>query len=116
MERQIGRAVARLDRAPERMIVGDLAGQAVAVERRIRAERHLPQPVLDAQPAMHPHRVRALLDAGAHARELVRLLVDLDRDAALAQRRRDCQAADAGADNHDGTHDTPRIPAAAGNA
>jgi hypothetical protein len=109
VEREIGRAVARLDRASERMIVGDLAGRAVAVQRRGRAEGHLPQPILDTQTAMHPHCVRALLDAGAHARELFGLLVDLDRDAAPAQCRRDRQAADAGADNHDGTHGKPLL-------
>ena len=48
---------------------------------------------------MHPHRVRALLDAGADARECVGLLVDFDRDAALAQRRGCREPADAGTDD-----------------
>jgi hypothetical protein len=102
VEREIGRAVALLDRAPKRMIVGDRAGEPVAIERGGRAERDLTQPVLDAQTAMHSHRVGALLDAGAHPGEGLGLLVDLDRDAVLAQRRRRGKPADAGADDGDG--------------
>ena len=53
---------------------------------------------------MHLHGVRALLQAGADAGELVGLLVDLGREAALVQRRRHRQSADAGADDRD-AHD-----------
>ena len=45
-------------------------------------KRDLAQAILDAQSTQHPHGVRALLDACAHARELVGLLVDVHRDAA----------------------------------
>jgi hypothetical protein len=101
MEREIGRAVALLDRAAERMLVGDRARHRVAVERGDRRERHVAQPRLDAEAAMHLHGVRALLDAGADARECFRLLIDLGLDADAAQRRRGRKAADAGADDGD---------------
>ncbi len=84
MEREIGRAVTLLELAPERMVVGHRAGGGVAVERGCRVERDLAQAILDPQSTQHAHRVGALLDACAHPRELVGLLVDVHRDAALA--------------------------------
>ena len=102
MEREIGRAVARFDRGAERMIVGDFAGISIAVERCRRGERNLPHALLDAQAAMHLERVRALLDAGADARKLLRLLIDLGHDAALEQRRCERETTDAGTDDRDG--------------
>jgi hypothetical protein len=104
VEREIRRAVALLELAPERVIVGDPAGGGVAVERRCRVKRDLAQAILDAQSTVHAHGVRALLDAGADPRELVRLLVDAHGDPAAAQRRRRSEPADAGADDGDGTH------------
>ena len=101
VHRQIGRAVARLDRAPERVVVGDRAGDAVAVERGRRPVRDLSHAVLDAEPAVHLHGVRALLQAGADAGEPVGLLVDLRFEAALVQGGRDRQSADAGSDDRD---------------
>jgi hypothetical protein len=104
MEREIGRAVSPFELAPERMIVGHVAGGGIAIERRRGVKRNLAQAILDTQPTQHAHRVRALLDAGADPREFVRLLVDCDRNAALVQRRRRGESADAGADDGDGTH------------
>ncbi len=101
MHRQVGRAVARLDLAAERVIVGDLAGEGVAIERALRRERDRPRALLDAEPAMHLHGVRALLDAGADPGERVGLLVDHRFDEILAQRRRDGEAADARTDDRD---------------
>ena len=66
------------------------------------ANADLSQPLLDAEPAMHLHGVRALLDAGADARERLGLLVDHRLDDELAQRRRDGEPADAGADDGQG--------------
>jgi hypothetical protein len=102
MEREIGRAVPRLDRRSERMIVGDLAADRVAVEGSCGRERDVAQARLDAEPAVDLHCVRALLNAGTDPRELLRLLVDLGADAALPQRRRQSEPADAGADDRDG--------------
>ena len=73
----------------------------VAVERGGGRKRGVAQPRLDAEAAMHLHGVRALLDAGADAREFLRLLVDLGLDADAAQRRRRREPADAGADDDD---------------
>ena len=58
--------------------------------------------LLDAERAQHLHRVRHHLDAGADAREALRLLVDLDVEAGAAQRRRRGQPAHAGADDREG--------------
>src|SRR3954468_2487508 len=104
MEREIGRAVTLLELAPEWMIVGHLAGGGVAVERGCRVKRDLAQAILDPQSTQYAHGVGTLLDACAHPRELVGLLVDVHSDAAAAQRRRGREAADAGADDGDGTH------------
>ena len=51
---------------------------------------------------MDLHRVGALLDAGADARERLGLLVDHGLDEIFPQRRRDGEPADAGADDRDG--------------
>ena len=101
VHRQIGRAVTRLDRGAERMVVGDRAGDAVAAERGRRPVRDLPHAVLDAEPAVDLHGVRALLQAGADAGEPVGLLEDLRFEAALVQGGRDRQSADAGSDDRD---------------
>ena len=51
---------------------------------------------------MYAHGIGTLLNAGADAGESLRLLVDFHRDPALAQRCRDGEAADPGADDRDG--------------
>src|SRR5437762_7044628 len=102
MEGQIGRAVALLDLTPERVVVGHLARERIPVERGGRREADVAQPLLDAEPAMHLHRVRALLDAGADAREGVRLLVNHRVDAEAAQRGRSREPADPGSHDGDG--------------
>jgi hypothetical protein len=86
------------------MVVGDLAADRVTVERGRRRKSEVAQSRLDAEPAMHLHGIRALLDAGADPRELVRLLVDLGADAALPQRRRQSEPADPGADDRNRRH------------
>src|ERR1700741_5386292 len=101
MQGEERRAVARLDLPAERMVVGHLAGIGVAVERACGRMANLPQPVLDAEPAMHLHRIRALLDAGADAGERLGLLVDDRLDEEFAQRGRNREPADAGADDRD---------------
>jgi hypothetical protein len=101
MQRQIGRAVALLDRTAQRVVVGHLAAAGVTVERGGGRIAHVAQPGLDAEPAMHLHGVRALLDAGADAREGLGLLVDDRVDAGLLQRCRNGKPADAGADDRD---------------
>src|SRR5262249_53445318 len=79
-----------------------LAAQRFSVERGGRRERHVTQPLLDAERAMDLHGIRALLDAGADAGEGFRLLVHGRVEAGLAQRRRHGEPADAGADDGDG--------------
>src|ERR1700722_2064486 len=101
MQRQVRRAVARLDGTAERMIVGHRACDGVAVERGCGRKRDVTQPRLDAEPAMHPHGIGALLDAGADTGEGLRLLVDLDVDPGAAERSRRRKAADARADDGD---------------
>jgi hypothetical protein len=86
------------------MVVGDLAVDRVAVERGRRRECNVAQACLDAEAAMHFHCVRALLDAGTDPCELLRLLIDLGGDAALSQRRRQSEPADAGADDRNRWH------------
>ena len=84
VEREIGRAVSSFELATERMIVGHVAGGGIAVERRCGVKSDLAQAILDTQSTQHAYGVRALLNACAHPREFVRLLVDCDGNAALA--------------------------------
>src|SRR5262245_52843898 len=102
MQRQVGRPVALLDRAAPGVVVSDLAGQRLAVERGGWCERDRAQPLLDAERAVYFHGVRALLDAGADPGEGLGLLVHRRVEPDPAQRRRHGEPADAGADDRDG--------------
>src|SRR5206468_1661775 len=101
-ERQKRRAVTLLDRLAPWIVVRDFACRRLPADSRRGRERNLPQAILDAEPAMHLHGVRALLDAGAKARERVRLLVNGHLQPSSADRRRDGETTDAGANDGDG--------------
>src|SRR5262249_21020785 len=102
MERQIGCSIAFFDRTAPGVVVGDLAGDRVAVERGGGGKGDSAQAVLDPEPAMDLHGVRALLDSGADAGQDFGLLVYGRVEADPAQRRRRGEPADTGADDRDG--------------
>ena len=66
-----------------------------------RQHLHALERVLEAERVEHARAVGADLDAGADLLQLRRLLVDLDVEAALEQRQRRGQPADAAADDDD---------------
>ena len=97
MHGQKRRAVALLDRPPERMLVADRAAVGVTVQRAARLKGCSAQALLQAQAAQHAHGVGALLQACPQPRERARLLVDHRLNAEALQRGGGSQATDAGA-------------------
>ena len=103
---QIGAMHAQERRAVQafrhRQFALDLAGVPDAVEMGIRLKGGLAQFFLDADSPQHTRRIRQHLDAGADARELRRLFVDVDLDARARERRGGRQAPHARSDDRDG--------------
>ena len=83
-------------------MVGDhLAGDPVADDQRRRHDGHGLDLLAEPEPPQLARAVGRQRDRGADLAQLVRLLVDLDADAALAQREREHQPTDPAADDGD---------------
>ena len=77
------------------------AGAPVTQHPPFRPDLNLRERILQPQGKQNAGAVGADLDAGADFLQLVRLIVDLDIDAAPKQGQRRGQSADAAADDHD---------------
>ena len=101
MREQVGRAEFLFGALAEDHVELDVATLPVPVVPGARVERPATHALLQPQLAQHLHGVAADLDSGAQPRELLRLLIDRDRDADPAQRGGGCEPAHAGANDRD---------------
>ena len=101
VQHHMRRAVALARRGAEIEPVPGLAGRPMPDHPPRRQHLDALQRLLQAERKQHAGAVRADLDAGADLLQLRRLLVDLDVAAALEQRQRRGQSADAAADDDD---------------
>jgi hypothetical protein len=99
MQRNVGRAKALLDRGPHGVQIRDLATIPLAIVSDLGRKACATNALLQPQAAQDLHRIRVHLDAGADARECLRLLIDLRIEPDLSQRGGSGQPCDAGADD-----------------
>ena len=97
----VGRAERRLVAIPHRVVGDHVARDPVSDDERRRDDRDGLDPLAEPEPPQLARAVGRQRDRGADFAQLVRLLVDLDGDPALAQGERQDQAADPAADDGD---------------
>ena len=86
---------------PDRMVGDDLAGVPAADDERRGNNRDSLDLLADPEPTQLACPVSRQRDGGTDLAQLVRLLVDLEADPALAQREREDQPTDSAADDGD---------------
>ena len=119
MDAVVGRAERRLvgPVAADRVVGDDLAAVPAPDDERRRDDRDGLDLLAEPEPAQLARAVGRQRDRGADLAQLVRLLVDLEADPALAQGEREDQPADPAADDGDlrpGHRPTPSPPCRAG--
>ena len=103
MDAVVGRAERRLvgSVAAHRMVGDDLAGVPAPDDQRRGDDGHGLDLLAEPEPPQLARAVGRQRDGGADLAQLVRLLVELAADPALAQREREDQPADPAADDRD---------------
>ena len=103
MDAVVGRAECRFVGAvaPDRVVGDDLAAVPAPDDERRRDDRDGFHLLAEPEPPQLARAVGRQRDRGADLAQLVRLLVDLEADPALAQREREDQPTDPAADDGD---------------